>query len=392
MIIKSLLDCDLYKFFMMQVIFHNYTSVTAEYHYNLRNQCTFSKEEYEKIKNELKSLCTLKFNNNEIKYLRNTGYFKEDFLEFLQLFCLNYEQIIYTGQNSLFEFKGSWLTVMMFEIYTMQIISEVYFESRNIDEVYNEGERRLFEKIVSIIDLDDPNFKFVDFGGRRRFSLNWHDKVISKLKFLVPDNLVGTSNVYMAMKHEIKPIGTMAHEYIMGHQAIGCKLINSQKVALQVWANEYRGKLGIALTDTINMDAFLKDFDLYFCKLFDGCRHDSGDPYIWCEKLIKHYENMGIDPKTKTAVFSDGLNIPKAIKLFERFHNYINISFGIGTNLTNDLGLEPINHVIKMVRCNNQDVAKISDSQGKTMCLNKEYVNYLKSVFGVYYLKSVFEV
>jgi len=383
MIIKSLLDVDIYKFFMMQVIFHNYTSSTAEYHYKLINYCSFSKEECESIKKELDDLCHLRFKQDEINYLRNTGFFKEDFLEFLTMFSLNHNQIIFNGEHSIFEFKGSWLTVMMFEIYTMQIISEIYFMTRNNKDVYKEGEQRLYEKIALIKDLNDPNFKFADFGGRRRFSFDWHYNVLMKLKTLVPDNLVGTSNVYMAKTHNLKPIGTMAHEYIMGHQAIGCRLINSQKKALQIWANEYRGALGIALTDTITMDAFLNDFDLYFCKLFDGCRHDSGDPYIWCDKLINHYEKMGIDPKTKTAVFSDGLDIPKAIKLYSTFKDRINCSFGIGTNLTNDLGLEALNHVIKMVKCNNQDVGKISNSKGKTMCLNKEYITYLKSVFGV---------
>lgn len=381
--IKSLLDCDLYKFFMMQVIFHNYTSATAEYHYKLRNNLAFSKEEYKTIKSELRSLCKLRFEPDEIQYLRSTGFFKEDFLEYLVMYKLNYNQINFNGKHALFEFKGSWLTVMMFEIYTMQIISEVYFSGRATAEVMTEGEQRLYEKIALIKDMNDPNFMFSEFGGRRRFSYDWHDTVLTKLKTLVPDNLVGTSNVHMAMKHNLKPIGTMAHEYLQGHQALGCRLVDSQKEALQVWANEYRGSLGIALTDVITMDAFLKDFDLYFCKLFDGCRHDSGDPMIWCDKLIDHYNKMGINPKTKTAVFSDGLTIKKAMSIYKLYNSYINCSFGIGTHLTNDLGLDALNHVIKMVRCNNQDVAKISDSKGKTMCLNPEYVSYLKSVYGV---------
>jgi len=150
---------------------------------------------------------------------------------------------------------------------------------------------------------------------------------------------------------------------------------------LDVWAREYRGDLGIALTDVIGMDAFLRDFDMFFAKLYDGCRHDSGDPIEWGEKLIAHYESMNINPKTKTAIWSDGLTIPKAISIYMNFHERIKCGFGIGTNLTNDVGFDPLNIVIKMIECNGQPVAKLSDSPGKTMCEDKEYVKYLKKVF-----------
>ena len=396
-IIQSLLDSDLYKFFMCQIIFHRYTSASAEYIYKLRNDdIHFTEQMYNKIQEEIDELCNLKYTDKELTYLYSTGYFKKDFIEFLGMFKLNRKHLdvkLVDGKLDI-HIKGSWLYIMMFEIYLMEIISEVYFNAIEIvKNTYNIiGNDNINEKITQITIynheckyecIDKKFLKLADFGGRRRRSFSWHDHIVGKLKTHLPLNFVGTSNVYMAMKHKIKPIGTMAHEYIMAFQALGCRLINSQRVALEMWAKEYRGNLGIALTDTINMDAFLNDFDLYYCKLFDGCRHDSGDPYVWCNKLIAHYKKLGIDPTTKTAVFSDGLNITKAIAIHREFKNQINVSFGIGTNLTNDVGLIPLNHVIKIIKCNDQDVAKISDSSGKTVCTNDSYVTYLKSVFGV---------
>lgn len=176
----------------------------------------------------------------------------------------------------------------------------------------------------------------------------------------------------------------MAHQWIMAGQGVhGIRLSDSQKHMLDVWAKEYRGDLGIALSDTLGMGAFLKDFDKYFAKLYDGARHDSGDPYIWCEKLIEHYKSLNIDPRTKSAVFTDGLNIEKAVDLAIRFHNKIQTSFGIGTNLTNDVGFTPLNIVIKLVEVNGNPVAKLSDSMGKGMCEDYDYLNYLKKVFNV---------
>jgi len=392
MIIDSLLDVDLYKLTMMQVIFHRFTPVSAEYTYKLRTKgIDLSDTKYTFIINEeFENLCSLKFKEDELNYLRSLEFFKEDFLEFLELFYLRMKHVEFDKSNFGLSFKGSWLYIMMWEIYALEIISEVYFSNNGFykSEIYVEGEKKLDEKIQQIKEYNEkcnntPIFKFADFGGRRRFSKFWHDHILEKLIEEVPHNLAGTSNIMFAKKFSLKPIGTMAHEYLQAFQALDWKLINSQKMALQIWAEEYDGKLGIALTDVITMDAFLKDFNLYFSKLFDGCRHDSGDPEEWCEKLINHYKNLGINPLSKTAVFSDGLDISKAIFLCEKFRRRINVSFGIGTNLTNDLGPKALNHVIKMTMCNEQDVAKISDSQGKTMCKNDEYVKYLKSVFNV---------
>jgi len=175
----------------------------------------------------------------------------------------------------------------------------------------------------------------------------------------------------------------MAHEYLQACQAVGPRLRDSQVFAFNTWAREYRGDLGIALSDVCGMDAFLRDFDLFFCKLFDGARHDSGDPFEWGEKLIAHYQKMRIDPRTKVMVFSDSLNVPLAIKLFEYFRGRSQTAFGIGTNLTNDLGHEALQIVIKMTRCNGQPVAKISDEPSKAIDYDPSYVKYLREVFNV---------
>lgn len=389
MIIKSLLDQDLYKLFMAQVVFHKYTSVNARYDYKLRNTESIQLDSnfISRLKVELNQLCALRFKESELVYLKETGYFKDDFLEYLRLFSLNINHVHLDEDSLKIHFEGPWLNIKMFEIFTMEIISELYFKKYKTEELFSNGRERLKKDIIYLKNYNRLNknnsFKFADFGSRRRFSTEWHDHVLNVLLVNVPKNVIGTSNIYLAKKYNIKPIGTMAHEYLQAFQALGPRLIDSQKVALQTWADEYRGKLGIALTDVITMDAFLKDFDLYFCKLFDGCRHDSGDPVVWCEKLINHYEKMGIDPRTKTAVFSDGLTIPKAISLFDMFHDKIKVSFGIGTSLTNNLGIPALNHVIKMTECNGQPVAKISDSKGKTMCKDESYVEYLKKTFGV---------
>jgi len=185
------------------------------------------------------------------------------------------------------------------------------------------------------------------------------------------------------MKHGLIPLGTMAHEYLQACQALGPRLRDSQVYGFEKWAHEYRGDLGIALSDVYGMDAFLRDFDLFFCKLFDGARHDSGDPFEWGERLIAHYEANRVNPKTKTLVYSDSLDFPLAVKLFERFKGRAGLAFGIGTNLTNDLGYQPLQIVMKMVQCNGQPVAKLSDTPAKNMCEDENYLNYLRQVFQI---------
>ena len=195
--------------------------------------------------------------------------------------------------------------------------------------------------------------------------------------------LAGTSNVYFAMTLGLTPLGTMAHEYLQACQSLGPRLRDSQVFGFESWAREYRGDLGIALSDVYGIEPFLRDFDLYFCKLFDGARHDSGDPFAWGERMIAHYKAMRVDPKTKILIFSDGLTVPKTIELYQQFNGRCQLAFGIGTNLTNDLGYEPLQIVIKMVECNGQPVAKLSDTPSKNMCTDEKYLAYLRQVFDI---------
>jgi nicotinate phosphoribosyltransferase len=225
-------------------------------------------------------------------------------------------------------------------------------------------------------------FEFFEFGTRRRFSAAWQDEVVGTLAREVPEYFKGTSNVLLAWKYNLTAIGTMAHEYLQTFQGVGVQLREFQKKALEVWVQEYRGDLGIALTDVVGMDAFLADFDLYFAKLFDGMRHDSGDPIVWGEKAIAHYEELKIDPNTKRLVFSDGLTLKFAFEtLYPIFADRTKPGFGIGTQLSNDTGIEPLNVVMKLVSCNTHPVAKLSDSPGKALSTDATFLAYLKQVF-----------
>ena len=235
--------------------------------------------------------------------------------------------------------------------------------------------------------------KIADYGTRRRFSRAWHDEVLRVLVARLGANglggnqFAGTSNVWFAQRLGLTPLGTMAHEYLQACQALGPRLRDSQVFGFESWAKEYRGDLGIALSDVYGINAFLRDFDMYFCKLFDGARHDSGDPHTWGERLIAHYQANRVDPRTKTLIFSDGLTVPRTIELYKQFQGRCQLAFGIGTNLTTDSGDPPahvpLQIVIKMVRCNGQPVAKLSDTPNKNMCEDAAYLAYLRQVFDI---------
>lgn len=390
MIISSLLDTDYYKFNMNYVFYRKFPDVIAEYRFKCRNKGIPLTEIEQDLKEEIKHLCSLKLKTHELNYLESLGHFNKGYIEFLRLLQLNEKFVTVKAEKDLsITIKGPISLTTYFEVPILAIVNELYFRKFDVKsdnpKILRDRSVRLNKKIKLVNETNDLNlnFKFADFGTRRRFSKEWHEEIVKRLKEKLPDNFVGTSNVWLALHNGLKPIGTQAHEYIELGQSLGVKLKDSQKYMLQTWADVYRGDLGVALTDTLGVDAFLNDFDLYFAKLFDGLRHDSGDPYEWTEKIIKHYNNLGIDPKTKTAVYSDGLNFPKAIEIAKRYSGMINCSFGIGTNLTNDVIGTPLNIVIKLIRANGEPVAKISDSSGKQMCDDKTHLNYLKRTFRI---------
>ncbi|MFO1412327.1 MAG: nicotinate phosphoribosyltransferase [Burkholderiales bacterium] len=388
MIIPSLLDTDLYKFTMMQVVLHEFPTAQVEYRFKCRNPSVDLSPYVDEIREEIRALCGLRFTGEELEYLRRWRFFKSDFVDLLGLFRLDERFIsVKPLEGSAREIditiKGPWLHTILFEVPVLAIVSEVYYRNTVRTPDFAEGRRRLAAKIAQANTIDANDFRIADYGTRRRFSRAWHGEVLRTLKADMGTHFVGTSNVKFAMEQGLTPLGTMAHEYLQACQAVGPRLRDSQSFAFNMWAKEYRGDLGIALSDVVGLGAFLRDFDLFFCKLFDGVRHDSGDPFGWGDQLIAHYQRNRIDPRSKTMVFSDSLNIPLAMRLYEYFKGRTQTSFGIGTNLTNDLGYEPLQIVIKMTRCNGQPVAKISDEPSKTMDYDPSYVAYLREVFQV---------
>ena len=381
-IIRSLLDTDLYKFTMHQVMFHKHTNLTGTYVFKCRNKdIKFTYAMLQEINEQIDHLCTLSFTEEELNYLSSIRFIKPDYVEFLRLYKPLRRYVTTdlkdNGELSV-RITGPLFNVMHFEIYLLEIINEVYFRMQyDYAKLKDSALIKASHKIEKFIH-GDYDFNFAEFGCRRRLSREWQEYIVKQM--LATGHCVGTSNVYLAMKYGIKPIGTYAHEYVQMYQGIEeLPVAYSNKRALDEWFEEYNGDLGTALTDTLTTDCFLKDFDLKQATLYSGVRHDSGDPYAWGEKISAHYEKLGIDPKTKTLLFSDSLNFDKAQEIYEHFKGRVKVSFGIGTFITNDTNVDALNIVIKLQYVNGRPVAKISDVDGKSMCEDAEYLDYLKS-------------
>lgn len=381
-IIISLLDTDFYKFNMNQVIFHKHTDANGEYYFKCRNSnIVFSDEMVEEINSQIDHLCTLSFKKDELDYLRSIRFIKDDYVEFLRLWHPIREYVeckkLDNGELSIIV-KGPCFSAMQFEIYLLEIVNEVYFRMKyDYEELVESAKERLEDKIKKLND-GTYTFKFAEFGCRRRLSREWQDYMVGQFVTRTK-SCAGTSNVYLAKKYGVTPIGTFAHEFVQMYQGFpNIPLAYTNHHALKDWFAEYQGDNGTALTDTLTTDLFLLDFDYLECSIYSGVRHDSGDPYVWGDKIIKHYESYGIDPKTKTLLFSDSLNFSKAQALYDYFKDRIKVAFGIGTFLSNDTKVETLNIVIKLQRVNGRPVAKLSDDIGKTMCIDENYFDYLK--------------
>lgn len=380
-IVQSLLDTDLYKFNMNQVMFHKHTNLNGVYLFKCRNAgVKFSAEMIDEINAQIDHLCTLSFKDEELNYLASLRFIKYDYVEFLRLWrpLRRYVRCFSLAGDLYLEVSGPLFSVMQFEIYLLEIVNEVYFRFQYQDTytcLEIESEKRLAQK-VNDINNGKYTFKFAEFGCRRRFSREFQEYMVGEL--LKTTRCVGTSNVYLAMKYGCTPIGTYAHEYVQMYQGIpGVTLAYTNKMAMDEWFEEYQGDNGTALTDTLGTDLFLMDFDRLQAMCYTGVRHDSGDPFEWGEKIINHYIDLGIDPKTKTLLFSDGLDFDKAQAIYDYFKDRINVSFGIGTFLSNDTGVPALNIVIKLQYVNGHPVAKLSDVPTKAMCQNEDYLNYL---------------
>lgn len=387
-IIQSLCDTDLYKFTMMQVAFHQFPNAVVEYRFRCRTKGINLIPYISEIKEEIEAFCGLRMTKPDLENLSSIYFMKPDFIDFLEIYRPRFKHVDVVPVDPALGtidivVKGPWWATILFEVPCLSIVNEVYFRNTyNMNQRMEEGERILLEKIQDA--EQDPlwkSFKFSEFGTRRRMSRQWHERVLTILKERAPEQLQSSSNVELSRKFGIGVMGTMAHEYLQAFQALGPRLRDSQTAALDAWVKEYQGSLGIALTDVIGMRAFLRDFNLYYAKLYDGLRHDSGDPFEWADAALDHYASLRINSQDKTLVFSDRLTFGKSMDLMRHVNGRARTSFGIGTYLTNDTGVPALDVVMKMVNCNGAPVAKLSDSPGKTMCLDQKYVEYLASVF-----------
>lgn len=382
-IIISLLDTDLYKFNMDQVIFHKHTDLCGEYYFKCRNEgVVFTPEMLDEINAQIDHLCKLRFTGEELDYLRSIRFIKNDYVEFLRLWHPIREYVTTdlskNGELSIVV-KGPLFSAMQFEIYLLEIVNEVYFRMHYDYEVLRKSAEEKLNQKIADCNSGKYTFKFAEFGCRRRLSREWADVVVKRLTSET-NNCVGTSNMYLAKKYNLTPIGTYAHEFVQMYQGIdSIPLAYTNHYAMKDWYNEYEGDNGTALTDTVTTDLFLLDFNRSMVNNYTGVRHDSGDPYVWGEKIISHYKKYGVDPRTKTLLFSDALDFDRAQKIYEYFKDKAKVSFGIGTFCTNDTCEEALNIVIKLQYVNGRPVAKLSDVPSKTMCRDQDYFEYLKS-------------
>lgn len=389
-IIQSMLDTDYYTFTMMQAVLHQHPNVDVEYDFIVRSKeslVPYIKE----IREEIERLGTLSFSEDELRFLSSPtrDYLTPDFIRFLGLFQFNIKYVMIRAEKGQLRIRvrGPWLHTIMFEQPLLAAISEIRNRKVYPDVKLSDVRKQLYKKfdwlVANASEEEMRAISITDFGTRRRLSFHAHKEVLEVMSKDFPGHFAGTSNVHMGRELDLPVVGTMAHQWLMAYQQFG-RLKMSQREALEGWIKEYRGRLGVALTDCISSDFFLSEFDLYFAKLFDGLRHDSGDPVEWAEKCIRKYQSLGIDPMSRKLVFSDGLSFPKALEISRAINGRIKYSFGIGTNLCNDVpGVEPLSIVMKLVSVNNAPVVKFSDDPIKVVCNDPSFLEYAKTTFGV---------
>lgn len=391
-ILHSLLDTDAYKLHMQQAVFHHYQGVHVAAEFRCRGDDLLGIYAHA-IREQVDAMQHLALSEEEYTWLAKLPFFKADYLAWLKNFRYDPSQVEIVNDNGKLDIRlsGPWLEVIMWEVPLLAVISELVHRFRTPDVTVDNALEHLESKLVDFntvtADLPLDRFYLMDFGTRRRFSREVQQAIVERLQ--QEPWFVGTSNYDLARRLNLTPMGTQAHEWFQAHQQISPVLANSQRAALQAWLDEYPNQLGIALTDCITMDAFLRDFGPEFATRYQGLRHDSGDPVQWGEKAIAHYEKLHIDPLSKTLVFSDNLDLNKAIDLYRHFASRVKLGFGIGTRLTCDIpGVQPLNIVIKLVECNGKPVAKLSDSPGKTICHDKAFVRALRKAFDLPQVKK----
>ncbi|GAA4320216.1 nicotinate phosphoribosyltransferase [Compostibacter hankyongensis] len=369
-VIQSLLDNDFYKFTMQHAVVKLFPRAKAHYRFINRGNHRFPDHFSVVLRQELDRMAELRLTGEEKQYLALTcPYLDPTYLDFLQGFRYDPSEVTVrqTGGELDVSISGYWYRTILWEVPVMALISELYYRvsglQRNSDEQVAAVTRSKIEHYRQL------GVKIAEFGTRRRHSYAVHRLVVETLKQYGEGSFTGTSNVHLAFRSGVKPIGTHAHEWFMFHAAgYGFKMSN--RMALEHWVEVYRGDLGIALSDTYTTPVFFAAFDKKFSKLFDGIRHDSGDPLVFAQAAIDHYRAFNIDPLSKTIIFSDGLDPQKVDRIAAFCRGKVGMSFGIGTNFTNDAGLPALNIVIKMVSAQPEDrhwipVVKLSDEPGK---------------------------
>lgn len=369
--LTSILDNDLYKFTMQNAVIKLFPRSKVRYEFINRGTNELPLEFKERLEYQISQMSKLALTNEEKKFLERKCYYMDPtYIDFLKgyRFDPNEVKVNVKGGELKIDIEGYWYRTILWEVPLLALVSEIYFNYFSEEEIYTQEE--ITQKLKDKFDIfNRMKLKVADFGTRRRYSYENHDLIIERLKDFGKPAFTGTSNVHLAMKHDVTPIGTHAHEWFMYHAAkYGFKMAN--KLALENWVRVYQGDLGIALSDTFTSEVFFNSFDKKLAKLFDGVRQDSGDPIEFANNAIKFYENKLIDPKSKTIIFSDSLDAEKVQEIAEHFKDKIKIAFGIGTNLTNDVGVEPLNIVIKMTEAKPFEhewipTVKLSDSKGK---------------------------
>jgi nicotinate phosphoribosyltransferase len=391
-IITSILDTDAYKLHMQQAVFHHYPDTTVVAQFRCRSDDLLG-QYVDEIIHQVKLMESLALSDDEFNYLSNISFFKSDYLNWLKKWRFNSDLLTIKNENGVLSItiEGKWLDVILWEVPLLAVISEIVHKDRSPNIGVPEALARLKDKLAlfneKTANMDMSGFNLMDFGTRRRYSFAVQEAVVSYLKTHF-NHFHSTSNYLLAYRLGLTPVGTQAHEWFQAHQRLSTNLQDCQRNALQVWLDEYPHDLGIALTDCITMDAFLRDFDLHFASHYQGLRHDSGDSIEWGEKAIAHYKQLGINPQTKMLVFSDSLNFDKAINIYQHFNHRVKLSFGVGGFLACDIpstetNTKSLNIVIKLTECNNQSVAKLSDSPGKTISQDLDFIDELKRTFSV---------